>query len=351
MAFCRTRITALRSPMITTRDSARGTHLMLACFYRGAQREMTRFRVRFAIILACALGNIQGGQTAEDVDFSSFLRAHVWQLTRDDSGRTCISGIGETPRDNPIRIRGGAEWGLMPRAPVDLNALITELNSRSVPGLRVPGSLDCEEVAALIHGLVQSESALAVLELPSATEQLLALLPSLRGLRILAVSGVDDMQLKQIAGVSGLRKLVLEGNVAFTDVGLAELARLSNLVSLEFSGGRVITDLGMEYIARLPALREVWICSASRITDAGLKRLSRNSVLERITLSDAKITGVGFRAFRRMDSLRSVDVSWCSGLNSEGMQALANLTELRELRLAHCKTLDDAALQHIATLF
>ena len=85
-------------------------------------------------------------------------------------------------------------------------------------------------------------------------------------------SGITDEGLKNIAGLTELRKLELEGTNV-TDAGLKHLAGMKNLTSLILTGTKV-TDEGMIELTKLPKLDTVSLFD-TKVTDTGIGVLKR----------------------------------------------------------------------------
>ena len=81
---------------------------------------------------------------------------------------------------------------------------------------------------------------------------------------------VTDAGLKELAGLTGMQSLTLNGNNV-TDVGLKELAALKDLQILNLQGTKV-TDAGLKELAGLKKLKELNLAH-TKVTDAGIQQL------------------------------------------------------------------------------
>ena len=90
----------------------------------------------------------------------------------------------------------------------------------------------------------------------------------------LADTQVTDAGLAHLAGLTGLKHLVLNGT-AITGPGLAHLTGLPALKSLHL-GGTQVTAAGLVHFQKMPALRHLglsWYFSSDRLTDADMANL------------------------------------------------------------------------------
>jgi internalin A len=90
--------------------------------------------------------------------------------------------------------------------------------------------------------------------------------------KISSKSAITDAGLKNIAGMTQLDKLELEG-ANITNAGLQHLAKMKNLTSLVLSGTKV-TDEGMEELKKLDKLQRLQLYD-TQVTDTGVSTLKR----------------------------------------------------------------------------
>src|SRR5438876_762214 len=177
---------------------------------------------------------------------------------------------------------------------------------------------------------------------------------------------VTDAMLEQIASLSRVTALNLEGCGHVTDEGLRHLARMPQLRHLNLTGC-AITDPGLRVLRNLPDLRSLEIYHHEAITDAGIANLAESSLLERVSLmgtatgdgaiaaltgkprlrmlmcQDAQATDAGFAALSRSASIEHIWGRNCRKLTRAGFEALSTMPSLRGLAVS-CMNLDDQAL-------
>ena len=108
----------------------------------------------------------------------------------------------------------------------------------------------------------------------------------------LSLTKATDAGLKELAGLKGLQRLVLD-NTKVTDVGLKELAALKGLQTLDLNGCKGVTDAGLKELADLPGLEDLSLTFCEGVTDAGLKELAGLKGLRKLYLFGTKVTDAG----------------------------------------------------------
>ncbi len=103
----------------------------------------------------------------------------------------------------------------------------------------------------------------------------LAELCELRRLRFLSLRGMDltDAEMHRVGSLTGLTELTLD-DTNFPEAGLDELAGLSSLCRLHLNGCSGVTDASINSIARLKSLRSV-VLFRTGVTEEGAARLRK----------------------------------------------------------------------------
>lgn len=167
-----------------------------------------------------------------------------------------------------------------------------------------------------------------------------------------APNQLGDEDLKDIALLTGLRRLVLVGQPV-TDKGLSPLSALTQLRELTLKDSRVkgqglgsvglpqlqSLELGessvnkaIAHCRQLTGLRHLNLFG-SDLTDKGLEGLDFAQKLESLTIGQCqRVKGVGFGKLHDLKKLRAIDAVRVP-LSQKGLDALCGLTSLRELDL------------------
>ena len=180
-----------------------------------------------------------------------------------------------------------------------------------------------------------------------------------------------DAGLRALAGLDGLFGLNLFWHTpGFTPAGLGVLAALPTLGFLGCDGRRC-DDVAMRHIAAIPGLKML-MAQGTIATDAGFEALSHSATLEYLWGRECpNLTGVGFTALARMPALRGLAVS-CTRVNDaalatlphfpalldlmpmdvcdEGFRYVGRCTQLEALWCMYCRDTTDTATGHIADL-
>ncbi|ELU11898.1 hypothetical protein CAPTEDRAFT_102929 [Capitella teleta] len=216
-----------------------------------------------------------------------------------------------------------------------------------------------------------------------------ALFPSLvqRGIQRIQVVSVKRSVSDLVEGVPGLRSLNLSGCYNVTDVIMTHALShdLPSLVSLNLSLCKVITDSTIACIAGhqkqlqelelggcaqittnallllacgLSNLRRLNLRSCCKITDEGVAYLTGQShtvptgtaMLEHIVLQDCqKITDVSLKYLSLgFSQLKSVNLSFCTGVTDSGLECLSRMPSLQELDLRACDGISDHGVGYLA---
>jgi Leucine-rich repeat (LRR) protein len=129
---------------------------------------------------------------------------------------------------------------------------------------------------------------------------------------------VSDEGLKQIGGLTKLRKLLLR-DALISDEGLASLKDLTNLEQLDLGGTR-ISDAGAIHLAGMTRLKKLSLQSAG-ITDEGLRKLADLKQLEELNLYGTKVSNASVDVFLGMQHLRMIDLRY-SRMSRAGVDRL-----------------------------
>ena len=237
-----------------------------------------------------------------------------------------------------------------------------------------------DEALAAAGATVKKNAAGAITEVrfkgPDVDAKILADLPELPALTsvVLAGTNTDDIALGSLGKISTLENLDLR-DCPVSNAGLAHLSGLHNLAALRLSGksGKTtVDDDGMVHVAKLRSLRAVmldflWVSEVGLQTLAVLEKLEdltlaqtlvgddavpaigRFAKLERLRLAKTGVTGVGLSALASLRNLRDLDVSECASLDDAAIETLATLTSLERLNLWRVPV-GDAGIRHLAPL-
>ena len=135
------------------------------------------------------------------------------------------------------------------------------------------------------------------------------------------------------------------------DDDIKELPQLPYAASIRElrMGGCRHTDRSLEYVAQLPALERLWI-SQSKITDHGLEAIGRITSLRQLRLEwSSQIVGHGLVHLAKLQSLVELTVEGCEPKLEGGLHNLAALKSLRRLVLGY-NSLDEGSLAGIGSV-
>ena len=118
---------------------------------------------------------------------------------------------------------------------------------------------------------------------------------------------VDDEGLKQMQGLTKLRKLLLRDAV-ISDEGLRNLGGLVNVEQLDL-GGTKITDAGVAHLRGMTKLKKLNLQGAV-LTDEGIRHLASMTGLEELNLYGTKVTNAGVDVLKDLKNLRTVDLRY-----------------------------------------
>src|SRR5205085_10804360 len=122
------------------------------------------------------------------------------------------------------------------------------------------------------------------------------------------------------AEMSARRLTSLDANGLMTDDALARIAQLDQVTSLSLGGSRPLSDDGLLHLARMPQL-------------------------EHLDLSEypgGKLTDRGLEVLRHLPNLRTLEMTWQSGITDAGVSNLRFCDHLESVNLMGSPTGDGA---------
>lgn len=201
----------------------------------------------------------------------------------------------------------------------------------------------------------------------------LAGLEHLVALRLSGKSGattVDDAGMRHLAGLTGLRALMLD-HLWVSGEGLAALAPLGNLEELTLAqtlvgddaaeaitafsrlrrlrlAGTSISGAGLAKLAKLPALADLDVSEAVQIDDAALEHVGRMAGLRRLNLWRVPVGDAGIAQLAGLEDLEWLNLD-NTQLTDAGLEAVGGLRKLQTLYLGST-AVSNAGLGRIAGL-
>jgi Leucine-rich repeat (LRR) protein len=188
----------------------------------------------------------------------------------------------------------------------------------------------------------------------TATDDILAELAKLNGLRGLSLGSCENLTEQGLAGLKGLKALryldlsTAEPTTHVTDAWLAQLKELPNLQELRLGGCAGITDAGLAHLAGLKQLAKLDL-SNSGITSAGLAQLQGLTSLQELNLYGTAVTDAGLQALNGLTKLSKLDLG-ATAVTDAGLANLAGLKELTTLSLGSLGDLKGPGLKHLKGL-
>ncbi|MCB9744735.1 MAG: hypothetical protein H6740_19225 [Alphaproteobacteria bacterium] len=172
----------------------------------------------------------------------------------------------------------------------------------------------------------------------SLLEELVATLPSLRGLHLGELgftsrqSSFGERGFEIVSRLGELRRLALRRLGAFKNDVVAPIAALSKLESLNLNGMYKLTAGVFKTLAELSALRHLELGSVEA-TDGALKKLQKLPALETLCISKGKKVGdKGLLHLAGVPSLKRLQVYYyVDQIGDAGVKALAGMPQLEEL--------------------
>ena len=158
-----------------------------------------------------------------------------------------------------------------------------------------------------------------------------------------------------IAALEGKAELAADGSVRalsfrqgwVSDSDMDLIAKLDKLERLDLSNTRV-TDLGLLKLKDLKSLRELNLFYAELVTDEGLATMRNWTKIERINARGTKVTDNTLALLAGRATITALDIGYAEVTDS-GLQHLSTLPNLRELSIGGNK-LTEVGLQVLRTL-
>ena len=155
--------------------------------------------------------------------------------------------------------------------------------------------------------------------------------------------------------------IIAVGNSDWTidDAGLNQLKNLRGLSRIKkFNFGKFspVTNSGLAAIAEMKSLEWIRFWGCSNLTDEGWKHLSALTNLNWLNIGytgfsgSPKTTGSGLKYLRGLKNLRTLILGAIGSMEGRHLENLVGMDDLERLDLAHSVMIDDAALDHIKQL-
>jgi len=163
-------------------------------------------------------------------------------------------------------------------------------------------------------------------------------------LYMLSVGENDDACMPHLAGLTGLKRLVLTGTTV-TDEGLRFLKDMKSLEGLVLPNG--ITAAGLAHLPNLQALKALYV-NESQVDSAALSHIAQLRSLETLGLNKCRIHGPGLAQLGKLKDLKELLLP-VSDIGDAELAVLKNIPSLRTLDLRFCNV-TDAGLAHLSAL-
>lgn len=202
----------------------------------------------------------------------------------------------------------------------------------------------------------------------------LASLTALTSLNVAYCQALTDKALSSIAVLRALRTLKLRGVSSLTESGLASLQPLcGSLTSLDLHGCSKLSCGRLVHLSTLTSLRSLNLARCAVLTPESFADLPPSlesldvgeceglgnraiealatalTALTRLDAPYAALTDNGVKSIAVLQRLRSLDVSYCTGVTAAGVAHLSQLTALERLSISGVGS-GDAVLPHLAAL-
>jgi hypothetical protein len=177
------------------------------------------------------------------------------------------------------------------------------------------------------------------------TNEGLGCLTSQRSLRVLGLEFCQRItDLRPLAELTKMRKLVLEGCTGLSDQRLRPLSTLRHLQELDLT----IQGLSEECLSVVPWASMRLLYVEFEMSDRGLKLLSPLAFLPHFSICKT-VSDAGLRALSRLTKVQALDLSQCLQVSDKGLSTLASLVSLRTLNLKHV-AVTDSSLKALSSL-
>lgn len=161
---------------------------------------------------------------------------------------------------------------------------------------------------------------------------------------ILQDSSLSDTSIKEIANMSRLQKLNINGTPV-GDEGFAQLTKLNSLWQLQ-AGQTNVGDNGISHLLNLPRLRELNL-NSTKITDEGVAKLSQIKTLRKLCLVGNQIGDQSLRSLSNLPYLQELDMDG-TNITNDGLKWLKNYKSLTYICLSRCNHLSRTEVERIA---
>jgi len=219
--------------------------------------------------------------------------------------------------------------------------------------LRVLQIFDCRTLDDAAAGALTDSGTVTVLALTNAAltdDGVKAIVANCRGLVELDLSSNTNLTgsaMRAIAELDRLERLTLV-QTRFNDLALRRLAKLEGLRALDLRGNMEAGDLTLEVVGRLPRVTG-FKHRSTVVTDVGIAGMTASDTLRSLLLQDFAITDAAGEQLARLAGLDSLEIFRCQGFGTEGVKALAGLP-LTRLTLRDLPDVRDAALEVLGSL-
>jgi Leucine-rich repeat (LRR) protein len=166
--------------------------------------------------------------------------------------------------------------------------------------------------------------------------QYMHILSALPALELVDISntGIDDVGLNALAGITGLKVLIADrvmavGDAGLQDFGQAPCAGVLQRLSLATTA---IGDDGAALIGRLSALKILSLAS-THVTTGGALQLEKLTHLEHLNLAFTQVGDAAMGTLSALNALRTLDLSG-TPVSPTGVKALARAVSLNKLSLS-----------------
>jgi hypothetical protein len=155
----------------------------------------------------------------------------------------------------------------------------------------------------------------------------LANLPRLERLSLWGTTGLTDLHVRYLEGLTGLKSLTLwGGDVALTDASLASISKLTALEELHLIRLKTdFTDAGIRQLAKLPRLRNPGTSPDDASILAGMEQLE--------SVSGIALTSGNMQALARLGNLKSLGLALKAPARGSAVAMLGKLKSLEKLHV------------------
>ncbi len=229
------------------------------------------------------------------------------------------------------------------RNPTHLHEILDAASSSNLQTLQLQDAALLTETNAIIERM----TSLRNLDL-SHSPRSLQLLSSVVQLPLLALrlrnSDIRADDVRTVSEISSLHELDLSAN-SLESKDFSSIVRLRELIHLDISDCDIDDEIGV-VIQKLPKLRTLSLGNA-QITDEIIGPLRSCKNLDSLSIRRGSVSDQGLARLIETHPLTSLDISGCTRLTGEGMEAIASLRSLEHLDAAETQ-ITDATVQMIS---